>query len=253
MSNSAFVERLEIRHANTGVQVYTSLPQTLWQCLWRSCNVGISAYGTTVYLYELFMCDVPTPTSGGIFVGSISTDCGLASKPLITTDPASQAKSAGQSATFTVVATGWGLNYQWYFNGASIPGATGPSYTRSSVQHTHAGNYHVVVANDFGYTRSPQNAFATLTVNGPPQITLQPASQTVSAGSSVTFAVGAIGGPPHGPSNPFWFTWYKEGNVVANSPNHEFTLSNVQTTDAGYYVVVWNNGVQVIQPAQQRG
>ena len=48
----------------------------------------------------------------------------------ITTQPASQTVTAGQTATFTVTATGTApLSYQWQKNGAAISGATSSSYT----------------------------------------------------------------------------------------------------------------------------
>jgi hypothetical protein len=46
--------------------------------------------------------------------------------PTITTQPQSQTKYVGQTATFTVAATGTGsLSYQWKLGGVSIGGATG--------------------------------------------------------------------------------------------------------------------------------
>ena len=51
---------------------------------------------------------------------------GAPSAPTITTQPANQSVQAGQSATFSVVATGSApLTYQWRKNGTAIPGATG--------------------------------------------------------------------------------------------------------------------------------
>src|SRR5213079_1145832 len=50
--------------------------------------------------------------------------------PSITTQPASQAVTVGQTATFMVVATGTApLSYQWQKNGTAISGATSASYT----------------------------------------------------------------------------------------------------------------------------
>src|SRR5947208_13522052 len=50
--------------------------------------------------------------------------------PAITTQPASQTVSAGQTATFTVAATGTApLSYQWQKNGTAIGAATAASYT----------------------------------------------------------------------------------------------------------------------------
>jgi hypothetical protein len=140
----------------------------------------------------------------------------------------------GGSATFSVVASGYGLTYQWYFNGASIPDATGSSYTRSNAQHTHAGQYHVVVANDIGEAKS---AKATLTVNGPPLITLNPSSQTVAVGGNVTFSVAAIGGPPYNANEPFSYNWKKNG-LWMDHFQRELTIDNVQSSHAGQYSAV---------------
>src|SRR5215813_4897342 len=50
--------------------------------------------------------------------------------PSITTQPANQTVTAGQTATFTVVATGTSpLSYQWQKNGTAISGATSATYT----------------------------------------------------------------------------------------------------------------------------
>src|SRR5205809_1062152 len=53
-----------------------------------------------------------------------------ATAPSITTQPASQTVTVGQTATFTVVATGTApLSYAWRKNGTPISGATAASYT----------------------------------------------------------------------------------------------------------------------------
>src|SRR5271155_1330989 len=50
--------------------------------------------------------------------------------PQITTQPANQAVSVGQTATFSVVATGSApLQYQWQKSGSAVAGATASSYT----------------------------------------------------------------------------------------------------------------------------
>src|SRR5207245_4038912 len=50
--------------------------------------------------------------------------------PAITSQPGNQTVTAGQTATFTVVASGSApLAYQWQKNGANIAGATAASYT----------------------------------------------------------------------------------------------------------------------------
>ena len=114
--------------------------------------------------------------------------------PKITTQPESQTLTAGQSASFSVVASGTGpLSYQWNLNDLAIPAATDSVLTLSNVQPADAGSYTVVVANLAG---SVTSAVATLTVNVPPSISTEPLSQTVTAGQSASFAVVASGTGP---------------------------------------------------------
>ena len=80
------------------------------------------------------------------------------------TQPASAARVAGASVTFTVVATGLPApTYQWKKNGVNLTAnATGASYTIASVASTDVGSYTVVVSNVAG---SVTSAAATLTVS----------------------------------------------------------------------------------------
>jgi hypothetical protein len=86
------------------------------------------------------------------------------SAPLITSQPASVVRSADGSATFTVTALGSPtLSYQWYTNGAPVPGATTASLTYASVTTFENGTaVDVVVANGYGTATSSN---ATLSVN----------------------------------------------------------------------------------------
>src|SRR5437879_1215599 len=118
--------------------------------------------------------------------------------PTITTQPANQAVTAGQTATFAVVAGGTApLSYQWQKNGASIAGATAASYTTLATTTADSGStFAVAVTNTAGTVTS---AAATLTVSAAavaPTITTQPANQTVTAGQTATFAVVAGGTAP---------------------------------------------------------
>jgi Bacterial Ig domain/Immunoglobulin I-set domain len=111
--------------------------------------------------------------------------------PAITTQPANQTVTAGQTATFSVAASGTApMTYQWQKGGANISGATSSSYTTPATTMANSGSsYGVVVSNSTG---SATSGAATLTVNaasGAPAITTQPANQTVSVGQTATFTV----------------------------------------------------------------
>lgn len=86
-----------------------------------------------------------------------------AAAPRITTQPANQTVSIGQTATFSVVATGSApLRYQWRKNGSAITGATGSSYaTPATVGGDNGASFTVVVTNAAG---SVTSSAATLTV-----------------------------------------------------------------------------------------
>jgi hypothetical protein len=69
-----------------------------------------------------------------------------------------------------------------------------------------------------------------------PRITLQPGSQTATAGESVIFTVTAEG------TAPLSYQWYKNGSLISGATSSICTLSNVQAADAGAYGVTVSNG-----------
>jgi hypothetical protein len=153
--------------------------------------------------------------------------------PTITTQPQSQAVISGQSAAFSVTASGTApLNYQWSINDTNISRGTNASLTLTNIQTTNAGNYSVVVANAGG---SVTSLVATLTVYVPPTIATQPHNQTVTQGQPATFTVAANG------SSPFSYQWNVNGTNISGATNVSLTLVTPQATDAGSYSVVVTN------------
>jgi Immunoglobulin domain/Immunoglobulin I-set domain len=157
--------------------------------------------------------------------------------------PASTNVLVGSNVTFSVTAEGTGpLFYHWFFNRVIVDGFTGSSLTITNVQTTNAGNFQVVVSNNFN---SITSSIAVLSVssitNSPPSITQGPVSQTIAAGSNVTFTVTATG------TAPLFYQWVFQvsSTVFSNIPAANaasFSIANVQTTNAGNYgVVITNN------------
>jgi len=95
--------------------------------------------------------------------GGYSTQAG-GGAPYISTQPANQSVSAGQTATFSVAASGTApLAYQWQMNGADISGAISASYTTPVTITANSGEqFRVMVSNSAGSVTSNS---ATLTVN----------------------------------------------------------------------------------------
>ena len=167
--------------------------------------------------------------------------------PTITTQPANQAVTAGQTATFAVVAGGTApLSYQWQKNGASIAGATAASYTTLATTTADSGStFAVAVTNTAGTVTS---AAATLTVSAAavaPTITTQPANQTVTAGQTATFAVVASG------TATLNYQWQKNSVNIAGATGASYTTPATTTSDSGstFRVVVTNTAGTVTSSA----
>lgn len=75
--------------------------------------------------------------------------------PSLTQDIESVTAYEHQTVHFVAAADGTPtLGYQWTFNGAPIDGATNPVLSLTDVSMAHAGNYQLLVTNDFGSTNS---------------------------------------------------------------------------------------------------
>ena len=158
----------------------------------------------------------------------------------ITSQPPSQAVAEGSNAVFTVTASGSApLYYQWSINntnltnGGNISGATNNTLTISNVLTNNAGNYTVLVYNDCGSVTSSVAVLTVLLV--PPYITTQPASQTLFVGDTVIFSVTAIG------PLPLSYQWSSNGTNIMGATNMTLTLTNIQLSQAGNYVVLVTN------------
>ena len=157
---------------------------------------------------------------------------------VLTQQPTNLNVRLGSNALFRVVATGIApLAYQWRFNGTDILGATNGALSLTNCQLPDGGVYQVAVSNSFGLVTS---ALANLGILINPVITMQPLSQSVAVSGSVTFSIAVTGSPA-----PFTFEWRRGSQGVwtnvTSEPMSFFTLSNVQTNQAGGYRVVVKN------------
>jgi len=131
----------------------------------------------------------------GILCLTISFACGggntppppAPKAPTITTNPANVTVTAGQTATFTVAATGDAtLAYQWKENSVNITGATSASYTTPAT--TPAMKDHAFACTVTNSVGSATSTAATLTVNYLSILT-NPTNATVNDGGQATFSV----------------------------------------------------------------
>jgi hypothetical protein len=100
---------------------------------------------------------------GGGGVAAVAPPVAATVAPAITTQPANQGVVVGQTATFSVTASGTApLNYQWQKGTAAIAGATASSYTTPATALPDDGStFQVVVSNSAG---SVTSSSAKLTV-----------------------------------------------------------------------------------------
>jgi len=153
----------------------------------------------------------------------------LLNTPTITTQPANQTVTAGQTATFSVTASGTApLSYQWRKNGMTVSGATLSSYTTPAETIADNGSQiTVAVSNSVGTGTS--NA-ATLTVNAATYLLgANPTSLSfgnVNTGASSTLPV-----------------------TLTNSGNSNVAISNVSISGAGFSATGVSTGL-IVTPGQ---
>ena len=167
--------------------------------------------------------------------------------PSITSQPASLTITAGETATFSVTATGTApLSYQWNHNGTAITGATSPTYTTPvETTSSNGAQFSVVVSNSAGTVTSNT---ATLTVNPgavAPSITSQPANQTITVGQTAAFSVTATG------TAPLSYQWNHNGTAISGATSSSYTTPAETTSASGtqFTVVVSNSAGSVTSSA----
>ncbi len=136
--------------------------------------------------------------SGAIYVvnafGNAVMRGTLDTRPTILAAPQSHNVVAGSAVTFSVNATGGGLNYQWKFNGGAIAGATGSTYTVASAGAATSGDYTVDVTNSAGSATSSTATLGVVTTTDPGRITNLAIRSQAGTGAQTLIVGVAIGG-----------------------------------------------------------
>src|SRR5665213_482110 len=197
--------------------------------------VSLVATGSGATLNSMVMHNLGSAWN---YTNSLSTN-----PPAITTQPTSVTNATGSTVTFAVTATGASpLTYLWYFNGqplnmaANIASVTSSNLTISPTVITNAGNYTVVITNDFGSVTSSPAAVLSYSA---PVITSQPVSVTNYPGFSESFSVTASGASG--------YLWYFNGQPlnpaanIASVTSSNLTISPVYPVNFGSYYVVISN------------
>lgn len=213
---------------------------------------GVSIAGATSPTYTITN---PVVSDGGTYTVDVIS-CGITvtsndavlvvnAPPAITTQPGSQNICPGSPVSFTVIAAGAGLSYQWrrgttdLADGGVISGVNTATLRISSVAAGDvAPDYNVVVNGTCTPSATSNNA--ALALNQFPSIISQPvASQSRCAGTSVSFMVGATG-------TGLTYKWYKGATLLNNlgaisgATTSTLTINPVAAADAGsdYNVII---------------
>jgi hypothetical protein len=212
---------------------------------WR--HNGTPIYGATDPTLVLPAAD---PSQAGVYdVIVLNASGAVASAPAFLTlripirfvvQPQSQIRRPGETVDFVVAveSTEPPVRYQWFLNGAPVPGATSSVYALSSVSPAIGGSYYCAVTDGVSTTNS---ATAQLIVLVRPLIVQQPVSQTAPPGATIVFSVQVS----NTVTLPIAYRWRRGGTTVAyrelNSLTDYFVETIPQTSSSiGYSVVVTN-------------
>ncbi len=189
-----------------------------------------------------------TSLQAGIYTCEVSNACGTVNSTnalmvvnetgVITRQPVSEQKCAGDAVAFYIETTGNNLVYQWMHDGvpmadvSDIAGSQTRNVSITNLSAINGGAYHCVITDGCGNTLLSDPA--VLTVNQPINITAVPAGDTLCAGQSITFTVSATG------SN-LTYQWYKDGIIqnpgtgISGTNTPSLILNGLRLSMSGYY------------------
>ncbi len=157
--------------------------------------------------------------------------------PVIAQQPQSAVANSSEVVTFTVgyTQTGVGpLKFQWYHDGATIPGATNATLTIGYPPDTAYGDYTVTITGAGGsVTSQPAHL-------GPrpllPQWVSLPTDVAARIGERAVMSVGQVYG-----TEPILYQWLKDGTAIAGANGLTYVIPSVTAADYGSYALQVSN------------
>lgn len=162
--------------------------------------------------------------------------------PSIVTQPVGTNVPAGQSFSLAVTPAGSApFTYQWRFENSIISGATSSTLIINNAQSANEGLYRAVVNNSVGSVTSVM-AFVRV-LPAAPVIVSNPVAVTVGASSNATFSIQATG------SQTLTYQWLFNSAPIAGATSSQYSLSGVQSSNAGNYRVIVANSMGSVTSA----
>jgi hypothetical protein len=231
-------------------------PTVQWQVSTNGSNYSnISGATGTTYTISAVTASQNGYRYRAVFTNSVGTATTASATltvqyaPTVSTNPKNTTVNAGQTATMTAAATGnpaptvqWQVSTDGGSTFSNISGATSTTLTLTSTTPSQNGTiYRAVFTNSVG---TAATANATLTVRYAPLVTLNPLSQTVTAGQSVTFTAAASGNPT---PTVQWQVSTDGGNTFTNiggATSMTYKISSTTASQNGYrYRAVFTNSL----------
>ncbi|HXC32594.1 MAG TPA: choice-of-anchor D domain-containing protein [Verrucomicrobiae bacterium] len=209
------------------------------QFQWKKNGTAISGASSSTYVTppaamsdnnDQFTAEVSNSGGNATSNPAVLTVTSTTVAPSIATQPASQSVIAGNTASFSVAATGTApLSYQWSKSGTPIPNATSSSYTTPAETTTdNNAKFTVAVSNSAGSATS--NA-ATLSVTAA-TLLLNSSASSVGFGSVNLSSSGT------------------QTVTLTNAGNSNVSISNVTISGAGFNASGVSSG-QILTPGQK--
>lgn len=178
----------------------------------------------------------------GAVTSRVASITAFSAPPVFNVQPESRVAYPGESFTFIARADSNPYpDFQWYFNGAPLPGAMSPILALSNVSSNNAGQYFCVASNASGASTS---WVATLTVPYVRPVLSGPSDWTVGEGSSVTLVLVVSNAPAH-------VRWQHNGTPIPGSESVtvypaspsfvSFVVNASDTNKAGFYSAIASN------------
>ena len=196
--NSGSAATFTVKASGTGLTYqwyYKKKGATSWS-LWKG-HTSATTSGTSNDSWDGMQVYCAVANSDGVTVNSAAATITVKAELKISGQPQNVTVTPGDSATFTVKASGIGLKYQWYYRKAGATdwskwGARTTASTTATANDSWQGmQVYCKVTDSSGASLS--SSVATVTLSSNLKINRQPVSRTIALGESITLSVEASG------------------------------------------------------------